>query len=310
MYDLAIVGSGPAALSGAINAASEGIKTVVLESGLELGGQASHSSLLENVFGFPEGITGRELISKALAQASKFKVDFLAPFAVNSIQRVGNYFNVWNDFSENIEAKSVLLAMGVSYKTLNIPNLARYIGYGVSYGSPSLSEDYTSKHLAVIGGANSAGQAAYYLSTCKNCTVTLIIRGKSIADKMSEYLIDKLKTMSNVLVMTETEVIGVRGKEKLEAININQGVYPDNIVPCNRLFVLIGAVPRTHWLEACQCTLDQRGFVVTDNNLVTSIPGVYAAGDVRSQSVKRVQSAAGEGAVAVSQIHQYLSSFK
>lgn len=309
MYDLAIIGSGPSGLAGAINASSEGLSTIVLESSLELGGQASHSSSLENVFGFPEGITGRELTSRALTQASKFKTEFLAPFSVNSIQPIDKYINVWNEYNEKVEARSVLLTMGVSYKTLMVPNLARFIGYGVSYGSPSLSEDYTGKVLTVIGGANSAGQAAYYLATCKKCYVHLIIRSKNISDKMSDYLIEKLKIMPNVEVLTETEVVGVSGTSRLQTIMLKNTLGTTE-VKCDRLFILIGATPRTHWLEACGCTLDKNGFVVTDNNLQTAIPGVYSAGDVRSGSVKRVQSATGEGAMAINSIHQYLSSLK
>lgn len=312
LYDLAIIGSGPAGIAGAINAASEGLNTVVLESGLELGGQASHSSLLENVFGFPEGITGRELTSRALTQASKFKAQFLAPFNVESISQESQIhpgFTIYNDLGEAVESKSVLLTMGVSYKTLPIPNLARYIGYGVSYGSPSLSEDYTGKHLVVVGGANSAGQAAYYLATCKRCTVSLIIRGKAIEDKMSDYLIQKLRTMSNVEVMTDTNIIAVDGLSGLQTVDC-ENPNKKFTLKADRLFILIGAVPRTKWLEACGCTLDKHGFVITDNNLQTAIPGCYAAGDVRSLSVKRVQSAAGEGAMAIAQIHQYLSSLK
>lgn len=316
IYDLAVIGSGPAGIAAAINGASEGLSTVILESRDSFGGQAGSSTLIENFLGFPDGITGSELTDRCIRQASKFNVEFMAPFNVEYVERgEDKILKICSDFDDPIYTKSAILAMGVTYQLLNARGVARFIGEGISYGSPILStKEYEGKSVAVVGGANSAGQAAYFLSTCKDCTVTLIIRGKAIEDKMSSYLIDKLKVMPNVIILTETEVVEAIGENKLRNIWVQptDRVTPGHSLKCDKLFILIGAKPRTHWLSKCNCAIDDKGFIITgqwEYVMGTSIPGVFAAGDVRAGSKKRVQSAAGEGAVVVNEIHSYLSTF-
>lgn len=315
MYDLAIIGSGAAGLSAAINASSEKLKTVILEKQLRLGGQAGSSSLIENFVGFPQGITGDDLIRRTVQQAHRFGTEFLCPFYVMHI----NFTDVWNiesDDEQIIQARAVLLATGVDYIYLPATDLSRYIGCGVSYGSPSLSENFDNSHIVVVGGANSAGQAAAYLAKTYSCSIKLLIRSHSIHEKMSHYLIEKIRSFSNIEVLTNTHVLQARGELCLETLLLNCNNEQKEI-PCNRMFVLIGAKPKTAWLKNI-VNLDTNGFVYTgedqemknNKNLLPTqacVHGIFAAGDIVSGSTKRVAAAVGGGAMAVNFIHKFLN---
>lgn len=308
MYDVIIVGSGPAGLSAAVNASSEGLRTLVVDSAQSFGGQAGSSTLIENFLGFPNGISGKELMKNAITQAHKFQTEFLAPFNVNYLERKPNSWLVFNDFGEYVEGRTVLLAMGVHYKSLQSHNISRYIGCGVSYGSPSLSEEYSGKTICIIGGANSAGQAAIHLAHCEECNVKLLIRGNDISKSMSQYLIDKIKHRSNIEVLLNTTVTDVYGDSELSRVVINNNNSRKEILS-ERMFILIGAVPKTKWLLST-ARLDSKGFIITGGNDLLSTEtadGLFAAGDIRSTSVKRVSNAVGEGARAISDIHAYLA---
>lgn len=315
-YDLIIVGSGPSGLSAAINAASEGLNVVMLESKMCFGGQAGTSTLIENYLGFADGVTGRQLTNIALAQAAKFGVEFKAPFLANQLLPAGKCWQVISDEDEIIEGRSVLITAGISYKALSAKNVSRFIGCGVSYGSPSLSENYSGRTISIVGGANSAGQAALYLSKCKDCTVNLIVRGDNLEDKMSTYLISRITKTDNIKLFTHTEVVEAIGHDSLEEITI-ETKGEDTTVHTDKLFILIGAKPKTVWLRDV-IGLDTNGFILTGSetgllvagNFSTSKAGIFAAGDVRANSVKRVAAAIGEGSMAINDIHRYLSSNK
>lgn len=323
--DLTIIGGGPAGISAAVNAASEGLCTILVDSTQKFGGQAGSSSLIENFLGFPEGISGEELTKRSIRQADRFNVDFKAPFNVVDIQKNNDGWTIVNDDDESIECKVVLLAMGIQYRSLSAKNIARFIGAGVSYGSPSLSENYFGKTIGIIGGANSAGQAAVYLSSCPECKILLIIRSNRLEDKMSAYLVNKIKSAPNIEVFTNSEVTQACGINELKSVILSKnGILGE--INLDRLFILIGAKPKTSWLKG-KIVLDDNGFIVTGNDVILSdiykgynsslkplpsetIPGVFAAGDVRADSVKRVANAVGDGARAINDIHKYLSSTK
>lgn len=327
-FDLLIVGGGPAGLSAAVNAASEGLRTVICDSQTRFGGQAGTSTLIENLLGFPEGITGDDLTKRSLTQAAKFGVEFKAPFNVSNIEKIEDGWRVESDEEDVITAKVILLANGVTYRADGVKNVSRFAGLGVSYSSPSLSVKYDHTHVCVIGGANSAGQAAVHLAGCKDCKVTVIVRGHSMDDKMSAYLVNKIKKLPNIEVLTSAVVDECKGYSELESIDVS--IRPDvsrpaelRTIKCGKLFVLIGAKPKTHWLKGI-VPLDENGFIKTDGDAVETpewkgykvdrrpfytetIPGIFVAGDIRSGSIKRVVAAAGEGGRAVSDIHSYLA---
>jgi len=307
VFDLAIIGGGPAGISAAVCAASEGLKTVLIDNSQKgFGGQAGTSSLIENFFGFPDGVTGRDLTQRGIAQAAKFNTHFRSPFNVQRIRKCNRLWTLSDD-DDVVVAKTVLLSMGIAYKLHEAENLSRYVGTGVSYGSPSLSENYEGKTIAIIGGANSAGQAAVYLASCMNCRVKLIIRGGSIEDKMSTYLVTKVVSHPNIEIHTGTTLLEARGSEVLEELIISKDGVVD-VMAIDRLYILIGARPKAAWLKGL-VTLDEHGMIVTGNGLpMQAAPGLFAAGDVRAGSVKRVAAAVGEGARAVNDIHQYIVS--
>lgn len=315
-YDLLIIGGGMAGLSAAVNAASEGLSTIVCDGSFQFGGQAGTSSLIENLLGFPQGITGADLTVKAVEQASKFNTEFRAPFNVVGLTQVNGYWVATGDDDETITAKAVLLAMGVTYRYLQAPGISRFVGNGVSYGSPSMSESFAGKTITIIGGANSAGQAAVYLSQCKDCHVKLLIRGNSLEDKMSTYLCEKITSADNIEVMVNTEVREAHGADKLDSVTITRKGVPETM-HTDRLFVLIGAKPKTSWLRSTPIKLDENGYIITDDSLNVNstlgyeemVYGMFAAGDIRSGSVKRVSSALGEGSIAVNAVHKYIGEF-
>lgn len=325
-YDLIIVGGGPAGLSAAINAESERINTLVLDSANQLGGQAGTSSLIENYPGFPGGVSGKRLTSLMIDQALQFNTEFIAPWRAEKIELVEDGLVVHDD-TESILARTVLVSAGVEYRRLVVPNLAAYLGRGVTYGSPKLGDTYENKSLFVVGGANSAGQAAMHLSQFSKCEVGLVVRGSSIEEKMSSYLSDRITSTPNIRVYTETEIASVDGDGRLKEITVQSNEQQQTLL-ADELFVLIGAAPKTGWLPV-EVQKDDYGFVKAGGDIgeearhefleahqrtplvhETSVPGLFVAGDVRCGTTKRVASAVGDGATVVPDLHRYLATLE
>ena len=323
-YDLIVIGGGPAGLGSAVYGASEGLRTVLVER-QATGGQAGQSSRIENYLGFPDGVSGAQLTDRARRQAAKFGTEVLTARDVVGLEARGSARVVKFGDGTEIAAHSVVLATGVSYRALAAPGVGDLTGRGVFYGSAS-TEAPTCRGLDVyiVGGANSAGQAAVFFSRHAK-TVTLLVRGPSLEASMSYYLIKQLEEIDNVAVRTRTEVVEAQGDEHLQRLVLrNNETGQQEIVDCGPMFIFIGAAPRTEWLDGV-VVRDSRGFVRTGPDLMTegkppagwpldrepyylesSIPGVFVAGDVRADSVKRVASAVGEGAMAVTLVHRYL----
>ncbi|MES4889628.1 FAD-dependent oxidoreductase [Streptomyces sp. NPDC096012] len=322
--DLLIVGAGPAGLAAAVNAASEGLNTTVVES-LATGGQAGTTSRIDNCFGFPSGISGAELTERGVLQASKFGARFGVPAEATGIEpRDDHYAVAFADGSE-ITARSVLLATGARYRRLQVPGIERLEGTSVHYSATVYeAQQCRTDPVAVIGGGNSAGQAVLFLAGYAP-QVNLLVRGSSLDAHMSRYLIDQVERHPKVRVLLHTEVTEVIGDEVLQAVEVvDHRTGEHHRIAVRALFVFTGADPYTQWLSGT-LALDARGFILTGADaqarsgpglwqsqgrgcmtLETSLPGVFAAGDVRSGSVKRVASAVGEGAMAVHFIHRYL----
>jgi thioredoxin reductase (NADPH) len=325
-YDLVIVGGGPAGLAAAVYGASEGLRTVLVEMEAP-GGQAGMSSRIENYLGFPSGLSGGDLARRAVAQARRFGVEILSPQQVAAVRVEDPSRIVKLAEGSEVGCKVLLIATGVSYRKLDIPGAERLQGSGVYYGS-AMTEAMASKDedVYIVGGANSAGQAAMYFSKYAR-RVVMVVRGGSLSASMSQYLIDQIKNTPNIQVETYARVVEVFGEQHLEALSIHCGDNGNTErVPANSLFVFIGAEPNTDWLAGVVAR-DQRGFILTGTDLLrdgkrpqgwplardpywteTSVPGIFAAGDVRHGSVKRVASGVGEGSIAVQFIHQYLSA--
>jgi thioredoxin reductase (NADPH) len=325
-YDLLIVGGGPAGLAAAVYGASEGLKTVMIEREAP-GGQAGMSSRIENYLGFPSGLSGADLARRAVAQAKRFGVEILAPQEVTKLRvEAGSKFVTLGDGTE-IGAKAVLIATGVSYRKLDVPGMERVYGAGVYYGA-ALTEAVGCKgeDVYIVGGANSAGQAAVFFAQHAR-RVVMLVRGNSLEAGMSQYLVDQIRQTSNIAVELHTGVVEVFGEEHLEAIAIHCATSGEtNKVAANSLFIFIGAMPGTEWLAGV-LEREEKGFVLSGPDLMkdgkppknwplerdpwlleTSVPGIFVAGDVRYRSVKRVASGVGEGANAVQFVHQYLST--
>jgi thioredoxin reductase (NADPH) len=323
-YDLIVVGGGPAGLGAAVYGASEGLRTVLLER-TATGGQAGQSSRIENYLGFPDGVSGAQLTTRARLQAAKFGAEVLTTREVTGLEINGSARTVRFSDGSSLDAHSVILTTGVTYRQLRAPGLDDLTGAGVYYGS-ALTEAAAcvDNDVFIVGGANSAGQSAVYLSRMAK-SVTLLVRGPSLTKSMSHYLIEQVESVPNITVRTCTEVIGARGDGHLEGLTLrdaNTGETED--VPAQHLFVFIGAAPLTSWLDGV-LERDQHGFVLTGPDLSAdgeppaewpldrapyhleaSVPGVFVAGDVRAESAKRVASAVGEGAMAVMLVHRYL----
>jgi thioredoxin reductase (NADPH) len=325
-YDLIIVGGGPAGLGAAVYGASEGLKTLLVER-RAVGGQAGQSSRIENYLGFPDGISGAQLTDRARRQAGKFSAEVLNTREVTGLRADGSARTLTFADGGEVSAHSVVLATGVAYRPLVADGIAELTGSGVYYGSASTEGPACAgSDVYIVGGANSAGQAALFFSRYAK-SVTLLVRGDSLESSMSYYLIQQLNKIDNVFVRTRCEVVGAQGNGHLQAITICDS--KDSVrttVECGYLFVFIGAEPRTDWLGNAVAR-DEKGFVYTGPDLLTngtrpagwdrdrdpfylecSVPGIFAAGDVRANSVKRVASAVGEGAMAVTLVHRYLEA--
>jgi thioredoxin reductase (NADPH) len=324
-YDLAIVGGGPAGLAAAVYGASEGLRTVMIEREAP-GGQAGLSSRIENYLGFPSGLTGADLARRAVAQARRFDVEILSPQEAITLRVDGPYRYIKLGDGSEISCHALLLAMGVQWRSMNIPGIDRFQGAGVYYGGGT-SEALSCKGetVYIVGGANSAGQAAMHFSKFAG-KVIMLVRGESLASTMSHYLIEQIEKTPNIEVWLQTQVVEVHGDARLEAITICRGSSPaPEKLPASSLFIFIGAQPRTEWLGDL-IARDERGFVLSGPDLLrngkrpaswtldrdpslleTSVPGIFVVGDVRHGSVKRVASGVGEGAVVVQFMHQYLA---
>jgi thioredoxin reductase (NADPH) len=328
-YDLVIIGGGPAGLASGVYGASEGLNTVMVERHAP-GGQAGLSSMIENYLGFPAGLSGADLARRAVAQAKKFEVEIVSPQVVTNLRADGSSRIVTLSDGTELRCHVVLLATGVQWRRLDVPGLDELIGAGVYYGG-TVAEAFfcRDEDIYIVGGANSAGQAAVYFSRYAR-TVTMLVRGESLSESMSQYLIDQIESTKNIKVRLQTTLVEVHGDERLEAITVFDAAGGEKeTLPTNALFIFIGALPHTEWLAKLVET-DDHGFIVTGLDLArlngdrhlprnwplqrdpfwleSSQPGIFAAGDVRHGSVKRVAAGVGEGAMAVQFIHQYLAS--
>jgi thioredoxin reductase (NADPH) len=324
-YDLVVIGGGPAGLGAAVYGASEGLRTVLVER-TATGGQAGQSSRIENYLGFPDGVSGSQLTARARRQATRFGAEVLTTREVTGLEVNGSARTVRFSDGAAIDAHTIILATGVSYRQLHAPGLPDLTGRGVYYGS-ALTEVTACKDqdVYIVGGANSAGQAAVHLAKGGARSVTLVVRGASLRRSMSHYLVEQISGISQIAVRTCTEVASADGAKHLESLTLRDTTNGGTeTVPAGWLFVFIGAAPLTDWLDGV-LTRDDRGFVMAGPDLSvdgarprgwrldrppyhleTSVPGVFVAGDVRAESAKRVASAVGEGAMAVMLVHRYL----
>jgi thioredoxin reductase (NADPH) len=307
-FDVLIVGAGPAGLAAAVYASSEGLRALVVEH-FSIGGQARSSARIRNYLGFPRGVSGRDLLIRAYQQAWVFGTEFLVQPEVTGLRPANDGHVVSISDGTEVVARSVVLAVGVEYRRLGVPALERLVDTGVFYGySPSDAGQFTGGNVFVVGGANSAGQAAVHLSRYA-ASVTLVCRGSSLDAGMSRYLVDEIESLQNVVVRLGARVVDGAGEDRLEQLVLEDG-SGTRTVPADGLFILIGAEPRTDWLPD-EIVRDAHGFVVTgagEHMFETSLPGVFAIGDVRAGSVKRVASAVGEGSVVIHQVHRFLDA--
>jgi thioredoxin reductase (NADPH) len=320
--DLAVVGAGPAGLAAAVYGASEGLRTLVIEHEM-VGGQAGSSSLIRNYLGFPRGISGSELAQRAYQQAWLFGAKFVLAREVTGLRAVGTDRLITFSDGTEITTRAVLIATGSTYRRLNLPALERFIGAGVFYAAGSETLIMKDHDVVVIGGGNAAGQAVNHLAKSAR-RVTLVVRGDSLESGMSDYLTRQIRHLSNVEVRLQAEVVNGDGHHRLERVVVrNLATGAEEALEVSALFVLIGAHPHTEWLAA-SVARDKQSYILTGDDLdqpetarrfkrlpmrfETSMPGVFAAGDVRAGSVKRIASAVGEGAIAVRLVHEYLSA--
>lgn len=325
-YDLVVIGGGPAGLAGAVYGASEGLRTVLVESRAP-GGQAGTSSQIENYLGFPSGISGSELARRAVAQARRFGAEIVAPQEVVEIRRDDPYRVVKLADGSELSTYAVILSPGMEVRRLDVPGLDRLAGAGVFYGAAMTeAAAVRGQDVMVIGGANSAGQGAMFFSRYAR-KVTMVLRGSSLAAGMSQYLVDRIQNTANIEVLLNTRVTGVTGEARLGSVTLANNATGETIeLPSCGLFIFIGTAPRTQ-VVAGLVQLDPQGFILTGPDLMgdgkrprgwmhdrdpflfeTSVPGIFAAGDARSGSGKRVASAVGEGSAAVRLVHSYLAT--
>nr|WP_042188747.1 FAD-dependent oxidoreductase [Kibdelosporangium sp. MJ126-NF4]CEL18432.1 Thioredoxin reductase [Kibdelosporangium sp. MJ126-NF4] len=322
-YDVAIVGGGPTGLATAVYSSSEGLSTLLLDAYVP-GGQAGTSSRIENYLGFPAGVSGAELTRRAVAQARRFGTDILSPVAAVSLRRAGRARMLALSDGREVSAGCVLLSTGLSYRRLNAHGAEQFEGAGIYYGATAAeTTSCVDQHVWIVGGANSAGQAAMHFAQHAS-RVTMLVRADSLQRSMSQYLIDEIEQHPNIRVRLNTRLVAAEGKDRLECVTLHN-VLTDQFTtePAEFLFTFIGATPRTQWLDGTVMR-DSNGFLLTGADtypgnilpagwdlqryplpLETSVPGVFAAGDARANSVKRIASGVGEGAMAAALIHQY-----
>lgn len=329
IVDLIVVGAGPAGLAAAVYAASEGLKTVLIESTAP-GGQAGASSNIENYLGFPAGISGADLADRAMVQARKFGAQLVVPRRAEGLRKDGTLFIVSLDDDSVVRGRSVIISTGAAYRKLDIPRLEDFEGAGVYYiATETEAELCGDGEVVVVGGGNSAGQAAVFLAE-RTSRVHLVIRGESLERSMSRYLINRIEQTENIEILGDSVVCELAGGDKLEKVIIeSRGGGGRSELKVHALFSFVGAEPHTDWVGS-DLKLDREGFIMTGASLYeyarrteawqrlgrnpylleASIPGVFAAGDVRSESTKRVASAVGEGSIAVRFVHQFLAPYQ
>jgi thioredoxin reductase (NADPH) len=323
-YDLVVVGAGPSGLAAAVYGAADGLHTLLIEREAP-GGQAGRSSRIENYLGFPTGLSGNDLARRAVAQARRFGVEILTPQEVSKLRVEGPSKVLTLSDGVEIGCRALLIATGIAYRKLDVPGLDRLAGAGVYYYAPmSEAFSYRNGDVYIVGGANSAGQAAMYFSKFAR-QVTMLVRGKSLSDSMSQYLEDQIKATKNIEVRLNSNVTAVEGVDRCEKITIKNGKSGSaETVSASALLIYAGAVPRTEWLAGI-VERDAQGYLISGQHLMldgkrpagwtadrdpfyleTSVPGIFVAGDVRHRSAKGVTSGVGEGAMAVKLVHQYL----
>ncbi|HEX6553079.1 MAG TPA: FAD-dependent oxidoreductase [Ktedonobacteraceae bacterium] len=322
-FDLVVVGAGPAGLAAAVYGASEGLRTLVLEM-VAVGGQAAASSRIENYLGFPTGISGGDLTERAVVQAEKFGAHLTSPCAAASLRVEAGHLVVRLSDGTEVAARAVIVASGAHYRRLDAARLADFEGNGVYYAATEMEARLCAgSPVVVVGGGNSAGQAALFLAA-SGSHVTIVIRGHDLGASMSRYLVDRIEAEARIDVRINSKITGLDGDQTLMSVRVTTGGL-DDVLPCLALFSFIGADPATDWLSGC-AALDEGGFMLTDRSLgeehlagrwealnrrplpfETSYPGLFAAGDVRAGSTKRVAAAVGEGSAAVRSVHEYLA---
>jgi thioredoxin reductase (NADPH) len=315
VYDVAVVGAGPAGLAAAVYAASEGLDTIVIEA-VGPGGQAGTSSRIENYLGFPTGISGQALAGRAQIQAQKFGARLAVARAATDLDCMGFPFRVGLEGGDAVSARAVVVATGARYRRLDLPNLGQFEGQNVHYAAtPIEGRLCAGSEVVVVGGGNSAGQAAVFLSG-QASHVHILVRGERLADTMSDYLVRRIAESPAITLHSRCEITALVGDSYLEAVRWRRREGGETERRVSNLFPMIGAVPNTDWLNGC-VSLDQSGFVRTDfvhdgqvsvARYATSVPGIFAVGDVRAGSVKRVASGVGEGSVVIHAIHNWLAS--
>jgi thioredoxin reductase (NADPH) len=315
IYDVVIVGAGPAGLATAVYAASEGLSALVLDC-RAFGGQAGASARIENYLGFPTGITGIALMARAYNQAQKFGAEMAIPAEVRSLEAQAGGFLLKLSENEQVRSRTVVLACGAEYRRLDVDNLDAFEMSSIHYwASPLEGNLCAGQEVALVGAGNSAGQAAVYLAS-RAAKVWMIVRGADLSRTMSRYLVDRIAGLPNVEVVTQANVTALEGRDGvMEAIRWRVASGAETRRPIGHLFLLIGAAPNTKWLAGSGIATDAKGFVLTGADvsshvpaLQTKLPGVFAIGDVRLNSTKRVAAAVGEGAQVVAALHGYLAT--
>jgi len=322
-YDLAIVGGGPAGLAAAVYGASEGLSTAMIEREAP-GGQAGTSSRIENYLGFPKGVSGADLARRAIAQATRLGAELITAAEVVSVRSGHTVKTVVLADGTELKCRALLIASGMTVRKLDVPGYSRFEGAGVYYGAAATeASTYRDRHIYIIGGANSAGQAAVMFSKTSS-KVTMVVRSDDLGRKMSQYLVDQIGGIDNIEVLVDTRVVEVSGSTRVEAIRLqNLSTEEEETRPASALFIFVGAVPHSAFLERT-IAMNERGFIYTGSDvttfssdwpldrdpfpLETSVPGIFAAGDVREGAVRRVASAVGEGSVSVTPVHRYLDT--